>query len=210
MRVNLRPKKPCPQKYGQGRMPALTYTFFCQCPGLFCHLSRSSFPSSIHIQPTLHTGTIRVFFFQPPGACWVNGSLSHCLSLEVWLLFVLLISCVVTVFCLIWTLSSSAGSCSVRQCLWAVNGMSDDALHDGPDGWWDTDLHYTPIRASRCLFFSIQSGTAKCLAIIIAFSVIFMTGLSGWATLLRVFHIICSAGRICNEANEVKHLASGM
>ncbi len=161
-------------------------------------------------QPTLHTGTIRQSFLSAPRGMlgkWVTLPLPIVRSVAALLL---LISCVVTVFCLIWTLSSSAGSCSMRLCLRAVNGMSDDALHDGPDGWWDTDLHYTPIRASRCLFFSIQSGTAKRLAIIIAFSVIFVTGLSGWATLLRVFHIICSAGRICNEANEVKHLASGM
>lgn len=78
----------------------------------------SLFLSFFHSHPTYfaywHHKT--VFSFQPPRACWVNGSFSHLLSLEVWLLFLLLMSCVVTALCLIWTLFSSAGSCSMMVC----------------------------------------------------------------------------------------------
>jgi len=114
----------------------------------------SPFLSFFHSHPTYfaywHHKT--VFSFQPPRACWVNGSFSHRLSLEVRLLFLPLMSCVVTALCLIWALSSSAGSCSMMLCFWTVHMMSDDALHDGPDGWWDNDLCYTPIRAFPYLF----------------------------------------------------------
>lgn len=85
----------------------------------------SLFLSFFHSHPTYfaywHQKT--VISFQHPGACWVNGSFSHCLSLKMWLLFLLLIACEVTVLCLIWTLSSSAGSCSMRLCFQAMNRM---------------------------------------------------------------------------------------
>lgn len=61
------------------------------------------FLSFLHSHPTYfaywHHKTD--FFFQPPRACWVNGSLSLCLLFEVWLLFLLLISCVLQ-FC-VWS-----------------------------------------------------------------------------------------------------------
>lgn len=149
------PNKLCPQNMAKGGCHTFSASFWPSSASVLVYWATYPlFLSFFHSHPTYfaywHHKT--VFSFQPPRTCWVNGSFSHRLSLKVWLLFLLLMSCVVTALCLIWTLFSSAGSCSMMVCFWTVRMMSDDALYDGPDGWWDNDLHYTPIRASHCLF----------------------------------------------------------
>lgn len=158
------PNKPCPQNMAKDRCHSYCASFDLD---LFLPVSWFTEPplllflSFFHSLPTYfaYWQHKTVFSFQPSRACWVNGSISHRISLEVWLLFLPLISCVVTALCLIWTLSSSAGSCSMRlaseQSTWCHMMHSMMALMD--DGTITCITHQLELLT----VFSIQAGSSK-------------------------------------------------